>query len=255
MNITWWLLISTYWYMFVVFTKVQWIAAGESRSDGIRTTKSIFVWMPMLTMVYEIGIQCMLERCFGKFKNNDAGKTWLILMTFFNPEIMRFLSFILVYLDGSPVDIALNVLSSLVGEIWIHTQVGRLCRNEVSIRLCGTTADSIPNLHKFISSSRSYLGYITPVWFISAVYLDIAVWGFRPGLKQVYEKKWFILGFYLVQEFVAEVICGVMRKSSGYERLSAVGHLKFHVQIFFVVCFHIFNDIVGNLNTLELLLD
>jgi len=253
-TIGWLLVTHLYWNLFLIFCKVKWIPSGESECESIRvTTKSVFVWMPILTMVYEYGTKCPIARCFRKFQDNDVGISWLILTMLFNPELMRSLSFILVFLDWSPGNFILNALCSLIGEIWTHTQVGRLCRNEVSIRLLGTTADNFPNLHKLVGSSRSHLEYIAPVWFISALYFDF-IWGPRPGLNQVYEKKWFIMGAYLLQEFVAEVICCVIRKSSGYKRLAAVGHLKFHVQLMIVVTSLVFYDILGCLDTLQVLL-
>jgi len=171
----------------------------------------------------------------------------------FNPELMRFLSFMLVYLNRSPRDIILNTLCSLIGEIWTHTQVSKLFRNEVLIRLYGTTDESFPKLHKLLGSMRSHLEYIAPVWFFSSLYCEI-IWDNRPGLNQVYEERWFILGAYLAQEFVAEVICSLIRKISGYERLSAVSHLKFHIQLMIMLCFFSFYNIVGCLDTLEALL-
>jgi len=253
-NFCWLMVIWGWTYSFLIVCKVRWVSLGASESESIRTTtKSIFVWMPILTMVYEWGTQTLIKRCYEKFQDNDIGISWVLLITLFNPELLRFLSFMLVYLDQSPGDLILNMLCSLIGEIWTHTQVSRLCRNAVFIRLYGTTADSFPKLYKLIGASRSHLEYIAPVWFISSLSCEI-IWGLRPGLNQVYKKKWFILGAYFAQEFVAEVICRVIRKSSGYERLSALGHFKFNIQLMIVLLFLVSYDIVGCLDTLEVLL-
>jgi len=50
-----WLMVTAAWgYLFMIFCKAQWISSGESENESIRTTtKSVFVWMPILTMVYE----------------------------------------------------------------------------------------------------------------------------------------------------------------------------------------------------------
>jgi len=236
-----------YWWLATVVADEIWIFGKE------KTTISVFVWMPILTTVYEIGAKQLLSRGFVKFQDNDLGIIMATIFMYCDPEVARLLSFILLCLDGSPVEIFLNVLFSVCGEIWVHTQVGFICCNEIEYRLRGTLLNDFAVLRKIVSSTRSYLDYVVLIWFFAVLHLRISLDGPQAGLTQVTQKQWYILGGYLLQEFAAKVVCHSVRKRSGYKRISAVGHLKLHIQLMMVVAFFTFYNIKNYVDALKLL--
>merc|ERR550534_1906713 len=251
-NTRWLFVLGLSWDFWLVFCHLYWVR--DVGGETARTTKTVFVWMPLLTMVYEIGTQHLLKRCFMEFQNNDVGIMWATLNMLCIPEFIRFVSFILVYLDGSPRDLIFNFLFSLIGEIWTHTQIGPLCQYEFKIRLWGSRADRFPDLQKVICSALSHMEYVAPFFFFSGLYCEHAIWGLHSHLNPLWKKKWLILGTYLLQEFIAEVVCRAIRKRSGYTRLSTVGHIKMNVQIMTVVCFILLYSMYLDLTYFVLLL-
>jgi len=229
-NSPWYAVLGLYWFVFS-YLRLMWSFDSAS----------IMTWMPILVMVYETVAQSLLSRVLIEGQNNDVEMLWCSLAIFNLSEGMRFLSFVVVCMDGLPHEIILNVLMSLIGEIWINTQVCQLAKNEVSMRLFGTPANSCPDLREAVTSSRFHMEYVTPVWFFSALFFFYAPDNDRnANFIKVDEIKWDISGAYLLQELAAEVICHCIRKKSGYKRRSAVGEIKFHVQFMIVVAFFVF---------------
>jgi len=179
---------------------------------------------------------------FDNWRNNKIGITLLITHLLAPLEVTRFASFALLFLeweDGGPLlDIVWNVIFSILGEIYTHTQIWQLCKNEMEIRFYGTRFDDFTELYHYFSSVRSHLEYVVPVVFFANVLLTNACRDQIP-ITNVTERDIYIegtdrllkywspiLAAYFILEFSAELICWGIRKLSSYERISAIGDFK-----------------------------
>merc|ERR1719320_211019 len=97
---------------------------------------------------------------FDEYRNNHIGITLLITLLLTPLEVIRCVSFVLVYLQyvfgGQLEDIAWNVIFSILGEIYTHTQVRQLFKNEMEIRFFGRRFEDFSELYHYFSCSLSF---------------------------------------------------------------------------------------------------
>jgi len=199
------------------------------------TLKDLAVYIPLLTLAIEYISGYGLMRCFDRDRDNHVCLTWHIICNFSYPEVLRFVSFAIVYYGGNTQDIVFNVLLSILGEIYTHTQIYGFLRHEIVIRCYSGPYDHFSELDHFISSARSYLEYIVPLWVFGFVLIKDNFSDISEVYVELIEKMYHILGAYYLQELCAEIICGAIRQLGYYKRLSAIGKIKGPILILMTV--------------------
>lgn len=212
--------------------------------------KDITMYVPLYMTLIEYFSSKVIGFLFDDWRNNNIGITLLITHILAPLEVVRFASFVLLFLeweDGGPlIDIFWNVIFSILGEIYTHTQIWQLCKNEMDIRFYGRRFDDFSELYHYFSSVRSHLEYVAPVVFFANVLLTNAYRDYIPiatvekdinieGIDRLMKYKSPILAAYYILEFSAELICWRIRKLSSYERISAIGDFKWPALILMIV--------------------
>jgi len=99
-----------------------------------------------------------------QYQDNIIG---LMVYLSFLWEAMRFACFALLWVkpmyQHKHRDIVCNVLLSILGEIYTHTQIWQHCKNERQMRLCGRRYDDFSDVYHRASSIRSLMEYAAPV--------------------------------------------------------------------------------------------
>lgn len=223
------------------------------------TIKDIVVWIPLLTWVVEYIARYGLRCAFNEHRQNHVCLAWHTLCLLSYPEILRFVSFVMVYLlylnGGPPENIVWNVLLSIIGEMWVHTQICRFVWYEIEIRIHGKRYDNFLELDGFVSSIRSHLEYLTPVWVFAFLLVNESFLGMSQVYGQLIDNMGFILGLYYIQEFVAEFLCWAIRKLSPYPRISAVGNLSWTVLLIMAIATFFNYQIFSTIWFLEIVVD
>merc|ERR1719233_176290 len=104
---------------------------------------------------------------FFEHRDNISGLTLTIAYALFFLELIRFISFVLIWLEreknGAPIwDTFLNIVFTIVGEIYAHTQLRKMLKNEMEMRLYGRRYEDFDELYHYFSSIRSNLEYFAP---------------------------------------------------------------------------------------------
>jgi hypothetical protein len=129
----------------------------------------------------------------------------------------------------------LNVIFSIIGEIYSHTQIWQLSKNEIEMRLYGRRNDDFSDLYHYISFIRSILEYVAPTIIISNVL--VVIWCseiiqmtdkmtnmlYLDANQTIMEEIRYISLVYYVVEFLSEALCWAINRLTSYERNQLLG--------------------------------
>jgi len=215
----------------------------------------IIVSAPLICMAIEFIYSYVLKRIFRDDKDNICGLALSIATIIFPLEFIRFMCFVLLWLelprfgDGAEYsDIIWNAMFCVIGEIYSHTSVYQILKNEMEMRLYGRRLDNFNILYHYISSVRSVLEYLAPAVFTSQILLvswfsnKTTMIDNRKGLlyidrnAAVIDKLGNILTVYYLLEFVSESLCWSINKRLAYKRISIIGNLNW-VTLFLMIVY------------------
>jgi len=201
--------------------------------------KTIIVYISLITMTIEVFSCYWLKHLFMDHRDNIRGLAFCTAKVIIPLEILRYACFVLLWFelrDGAQIwDIARNVTFSIVGEIYSHTSLWQLCKNEIEIRLLGRKFDDFSEIYHCFSSIRSIFEYIAPALFTSN--LQVLGYVYRKTkmidytMSQILDSNvimdelWMVLLTYYLIEIFTGTLCWLINKLTSYRRLSMIGNL------------------------------
>jgi len=207
--------------------------------------------IPLLMTIVEYISSRVLCSLFEGHRNNDVALAFAISYMLTPLEIIRFASFAMAWIKfvsrGELLDITFNIVFSILGEVYTHTQYWLLCKTELQIRFYGRRFDDFSKLYHYISSIRSHLEYVAPIIFSGNILLTSKCGDYflvmteqqkyilTEGNERLMEYIFPILGAYYLQEFSSEIICWGLRTISSYKRISAIAGLSWPVLLMMIV--------------------
>lgn len=164
LNLEW--RINLRWFPAVYnWVAVVWVLPAVFAMIAIKGTFKILVYIPALDTCHNY----LLKNLFAQHKNNYGGMALTMVGTICVLECLRFLSFMVLWLDHKDgalnTDRVLNIICSIIGEIYSHTKVWQLIKNEMQMRFYGRRFDNFSELHSHIGSIRSVTEYFVPAIF------------------------------------------------------------------------------------------
>jgi len=207
----------------------------------------IVVYVPLVMSIIEHTIKKVLEHLFDSHRDNYAGLSLSMAYLIYPMEAIRFVSFILLWLENDIANIVLNVLFTILGEIYTHTQLHQFCKHEIEVRIYGRRFDDLLYVHSYYSSIRTFLEYVTPTFLVWGVILTYWCRDYIPMINSTYEfvyrnmykdlmrDIWFISLVYYLIEFSSEILCWGIGKLSEYERVSAIGSFSWSMLITMII--------------------
>jgi len=200
-------------------------------------------YVPMILLIIEFIFTKILHKMFCGYFENVLGLFYTMAYIVYPMELMRFMSFACVWIQFMKQDapvrfLVTNVSFCILGEIWTHTHIWLLCNNELAIRRYGKRLNNFTEIKEYYSSIRSCLEYVCPMFYaFNILFANMcryhvpqmdAGWNYVifHSSKKLIKNTWKILGAYYLMELTAELICWVIVRLCSYERLSAIGELK-----------------------------
>lgn len=228
----------------------------------------VVMYIPLVLIVIEYIFKKVLEKTFHEYRENVLGLTYSIAHVAYPMELLRFISFVSLYIeymvfDAPIVYMVMNGLFSITGEIYTHTHLWLVCNNELEVRIYGKRLESFPEVFEYYSSLRSCLEYVSPMFytfhilFANMCRYHIPQMGqkmnylYFHSTKGLLEDIWQILGVFYLFELAAELICWVIVKLFSYNRVSAIGRLKW--PFLFTLIVYVGTEVDVPLNTSGLL--
>jgi len=250
LNVEWcvnirWLLVLLMCYV-VVYT----LSVMPSYCDT-DVLKSIYFYIPLFIIMVEKLIGLVLSGVFHLHKKNNIAINLSILDLLTPLEVLRFVSFAMAYIQfvngGRLKDMVLNIIFSIMGEIYVHTQMRVWFKYQWQIRCYGRRLHTFSKLYDHISACRSYIEYVAPVMFYSNALLTNACRNYIPitddarkylydgSTKILIENMYPVLGLYYLIELVSELLCWLTRHIWSYERKSAIRDFKWPLLLVMIV--------------------
>jgi len=229
------------------------------RVSSLETLEQIVVYIPLLFTFIEWAFLEVLCRLLNGYENNDMASTFSMAFMTLPMEFSRFISFVVIWKkhrDGAPPHRAIfYFLSTLAGDIYSHTQVYLLIKNEIDMRLYGRRRESSKHRYYF-SSIRTYLEFVAPAVF--AIYVSFAyifdchmrIMGSSPNftyqanITEIANLRIIVFVYYFL-ELMEECICHLIRMHSEFQHLSAIGNLKCRALFMMIVYVGIQHTIIS----------
>jgi len=204
--------------------------------------KDTLVYVPLMTMTIEFIFSNELHYMFKEHGDNTFGLALSIAYSLYLLELLRSICFVLLWFGGSDAQIedkALNVLFSIIGELYTHTSIWHSCNNEIEMRFWERRVDEFKIImHDSFSSIRTVVEYLVPVVVAANILLlsyfsdrfqgigEVVSVEYLKANNRVKDEIWNILGVYYFVEFISEALCWAINKLSSYQRVSIIGNLN-----------------------------
>jgi len=203
----------------------------------------LIVFTPLILLLIGSIFSWEIKYMFLGYEDNVSGLAVCIAAVLMPLELVRFACFVLLLIkfelnDGVSIyDIVLSVIFSLMGEIYAHTPIWQIVRNEMEMRLYERRSEEFEMWHYYFSSIRTLSEYVAPALFTSNVILLNWYSDQFPVLHYmttnlymldntiVMENIWNILLAYYLLEILSEAFCLGINKLMVYNRKSIIGNL------------------------------
>jgi len=231
------------WFVWVICMIVTNVLSAFPRYGGVYVN-TVQVFFPLLLTGLDYFACWSVELSFTKYRYNLDGQAILMALYIWRMETTRFDCFIALFLgwksETVPLrDVILNAIFSILGEIWTHTGIHKVCEDWLDRHLgCINLKSDFPEIRDIFSSIRAVLEWVIPAISLGVLCLlelrrdyvavpkdDFVIQLLFFTSVRLFQHMFEIVRVYYCVEMISLVLCWLIAKMTDYEQKSILGAL------------------------------